>query len=116
MNTRSFVNAVLVVSGLLSIVSGLMIWLHLSMGTMKPLHINASLLMAVACLWHVWLYRKSLLQTLKGHRGMVTAVITLLLVGVSVLMSDPAAGRGKGRGPGPRAEISASDSFVKIPL
>lgn len=106
MNTRSLVNTVLVVSGLLSIASGLMIWVHLAANVMKPLHINSSLLMAVACMWHVWQYRKSLLQTLKTPRAMTAVVVTLVLVGASVLVSDPP--QRKGRGQGHRAEVGAA--------
>ena len=91
---RSFVNTVLVVSAILTLISGVFLFVHIKSYLIKEVHTYGSLAFTAACVYHVALNWKSLLHSVGGHlskTGMaVLLVMTTLVMAYSGLTADNA--------------------------
>lgn len=94
---RSFLNTVLVVSAILSLITGVFLFLHIKSFLIKEVHTYGSLVFTAACVYHLVLNWKPLLRSVSGHlstRSMAALlIITTLIMAYSGLTADPNARR-----------------------
>ncbi len=85
---RRFWNPVLVLSGGLTLVSGLYLMFELKSHAIAHIHEWASLFFLIACAAHLVLNWKPLLKTLGSRATAWTLLAVLLLSGVGMALSD----------------------------
>lgn len=98
---RSFLNLVLVLTGILTLVTGLFLFFHIKSHFIMHVHELGSLFFAILCLFHLILNWKPLLHSMKGRlsgRSMMALLIfTTLVMAYSGVTADAGKGRDKDR-------------------
>ena len=95
---RSFLNPVLVITGILTLVTGLFLFFHIKSHLIVHVHEIGSLIFLVACLLHIFLHWKPLLHSMKsrlpGWAIVALLVITTVVMAYSGATAEPRKGRG----------------------
>ena len=81
---RAFLNPVLTITGVLTLVSGLFLFFHIKTHLIMHVHEIGGLIFAVACLLHIILNWKPLLHSMKG-RLLRRTVVALLIITTAVM-------------------------------
>ena len=81
---RAFLNPVLVITGILTLMTGLFLFFHIKTRLIVQVHEIGGLVFAVACLFHIIVNWKPLLHSMKGSLLRRT-VATLLIITIAGL-------------------------------
>lgn len=82
---RAFINPVLVTTGILTLITGLLLFFHMKSHLIAHTHEICSLVFSVSCVLHLILNRISLIHSMKG-RLYVFLIATFVIVTTVVLL------------------------------
>lgn len=111
---RAFLNPFLVITGILTLTTGLLLFFHMKSSLIAHTHEIGSLFFAAACLLHLVLNWKPLLHSMKG-RLPGKAIAALLVITTAIMVFSWATaepGKGYGRGKLNKRQHSSAQTLV----